>query len=78
MSREENLQWIRECIEEISDIPQDEIREDSRLIQDLDMSSLEIMSVVSALEKKKRVRFPSGKIREFVRVGDIADYLDTI
>lgn len=78
MSREQNLAWIRECIEEITDIPQDEIREDSSLIQDLDMSSLEIMSVVSALERKLRVRFPAGKIREFASIRSMADYLDTL
>lgn len=75
MERENILREIRASIEEAADIPQSEIREDSAMMDDLDLSSMEIMTLLAELEDKFDLRIPESELRSFVTVGDLADYL---
>ena len=39
-------------IEDVADIPQDDFNEDSSLMLDLDLASLEIMAIIARIEKE--------------------------
>lgn len=75
MERAYILSEIRAIIEEATDIPQDEIREESAMMDDLDLSSMEIMTTLAELEDKFDLRIPEHELRNFVTVADLADYL---
>ena len=62
-------------IEDVADIPQDEIEESSSFIDDLDLASLEIMSVVSKLEKEFSVKFSENDLLEIETVGDMVELI---
>ena len=47
---------VVEIIEDIADIPREEISADSELIDDLDLASLEIVSIISKLEKSFSIK----------------------
>ena len=78
MKREEALAWVLQSIESITDMPREEIREESLLIQELDMSSLEIMNMAAEMEKITGSPVPTREIRGFIRVRDMVDYLESI
>lgn len=75
MERAYILSEIRAIIEEATDIPQDEIREESAMMDDLDLSSMEIMTTLAELEDKFDLRIPEHELRNFVTVADLVDYL---
>ena len=51
------------------------INENSVLMDDLDLSSMEILTVVADLEETFGLRIPEKELRNFVTVSDLADYL---
>ena len=73
MDREVVKNKVVELIEELTDIPKEEIGEDSSLLDDLELSSFEIMSMFSDLEECFDVSIEEKELRDFVTVGDIAD-----
>lgn len=75
MERAYILSEIRAIIEEATDIPQDEIREESAMMDDLDLSSMEIMTTLAELEDKFDLRIPEHELRNFVTISDLVDYL---
>lgn len=75
MSREEMIQEIKSIIEEVTDIPQDKISADTALMDELDMSSLEIMAIITEMEEEFKIRIPERKARNFVCINDIVDYI---
>lgn len=76
MKRENALSWMREQLNQITGIPQEEIQEEQLLMQDLELSSVEIMQVVAAMEKESQTEVPARMIRKFIRVRDMVDYLE--
>lgn len=75
MSRIDVLEKIMQQIEDIADIPQDEMEETSMLMDDLELSSLEIMTLIAELEKEFDVRIPEKSLRNLITIGDMADIL---
>ena len=49
-----------------------EIRADSDLIEDLEISSMDILFVVSSLEEAFGIQIPEREIRGMTTVGDVA------
>lgn len=75
MSRIEILEKIMQEIENIADIPQDEMEESSMLMDDLELSSIEIMTLIAELERIFNVRIPEKSLRNLITIGDMADIL---
>lgn len=72
---EEIIRRLKELIEEIADIPQDEIEEESALMDDLELSSLEVLSFIAAVEDAYKLKIPERSMRRFVTVEDVAEYV---
>lgn len=64
-----------EIINKTTDIPMDELSAEKEMMDDLDMSSLEIMTMISSVEKAFKLRISSDALRDFVTIEDIADFL---
>lgn len=75
MERTELIHQIMEEIHESADIPMEEMQADSAVMDDLDLSSLEIMMVIAELEDKLQVKFPEAELRNIVTIGDLADVI---
>jgi len=75
MDREQILYQIKAILEDTADISPEDVSEDSVLMDDLDLSSMEILTIVASLEDSFSVRIPEKELRNFVTVGDLVDYL---
>ena len=75
MDRQEIVEKIEAVIEEATDIPCDEMEEDIALMDDLELSSLEIMTMIADLETIFKVRISENALRDFITIGDIADFI---
>lgn len=76
MERQEIIEQIKTVIEEATDIPSYEMEEDSALMDELEMSSLEIMTMIADLETIFRIRIPETALRDFITIGDIGDFIE--
>ncbi len=74
----ETFKKIVSIIGDIADIPEDEITEESNLIDDLDLSSLEIMSIISRIEKNFSVKMNEKELLSIENISDLVKYVDSI
>lgn len=58
-----------------TDISVEEIRMDSVLMDDLDLSSLEIVNMINAFEKNFQIRISVKDTRQFIEVKDIVEFI---
>lgn len=72
MTKEEIFSKIQEVIEEVTDIPASDIRTDSALMDDLELSSLEVMTVIAEIEKAFHIRFKESDLMSIITVDDLA------
>ena len=75
MDRNEIIAQIVGILEDVAEISPDEVREDSVLMDDLDLSSMAILTIVADLEETVGIRIPEKELRSFVTISDLADYL---
>ena len=75
MERSEIVSQILANVEDVAEISPEDVTEDSVLMDDLDLSSMEILTVVADLEETFGLRIPEKELRNFVTISDLADYL---
>ncbi|SDZ88912.1 acyl carrier protein [Pseudobutyrivibrio sp. ACV-2] len=68
---------IVSIIEDVADIPQSDINENSLLIDDLDLASLEILAIVSKIEEEFSVSITEKELLAVESVADIVKLLET-
>ena len=73
MERAEIMSQILAILEDVAEISPEDVNENSVMMDDLDLSSMEILTVVADLEETFGLRIP--ELRNFVTIGDLADYL---
>lgn len=58
----------------------EEINEDSELMEDLEISSMDVLFLISSLEEEFQITIPEKLVRKMITVGDVidivADYAD--
>lgn len=65
-------------IEELTDIPADSISEESGLLDDLELSSFEIMTMFTDMEELFDITISEEEVGEIITVGDVADCIFNI
>lgn len=75
MERVEIIAQILAILEDVAEISPEDVSEDSVLMDDLDLSSMEILTIVADLEEAFGLRIPEKELRSFVTISDLADYL---
>lgn len=75
MERAEIIAQILAILEDVAEISPEDVSEDSVLMDDLDLSSMEILTIVADLEEAFGLRIPEKDLRSFVTISDLADYL---
>ena len=76
MERAEIISQIMAILEDVAEITPEDVNENSVLMDDLDLSSMEILTIVADLEETFGLRIPEKELRNFVTISDLADYLD--
>lgn len=54
----------------------EEITADSEILDDLEISSMDVLFLVSAIEEEFHISIPEKLIRKMVTVGDVADAVE--
>ncbi len=70
------LNEIKLIIEDIADVSGDDIKEDSSMIEDLDLTSLEIMGIVSEIESKFSVKLSEEEMLGISTVKDLVEIIE--
>ena len=75
MNEQNVFETVRDIIVDITEIDAGEIGEDSSMMDDLSLSSVEVLTVISAVEDAFSLRIPEKKLRSFVTVSDLVQYV---
>ena len=70
------LQEIIDVLAQYTDVPAEEINESSDLIEDLELNSFDVITIVSDFEDQYGIQIPDDQITEFHTVADIEAYLE--
>lgn len=73
MTTEEIIRKIAEVIEDVTDIPASDIQGSSVLMDDLELSSLEVMTIIADLEKVFHIRLKEKELMNIITVSDVAE-----
>jgi acyl carrier protein len=73
---DDKLDKIKNIIAEQLGVSEDEIQEDSNLVEDLDADSLDIVELVMAFEDEFGVKVPDDQLEHIKTVGDILKILE--
>ena len=75
MERAEIISQILAILEDVAEVSPEDVNENSVLMDDLDLSSMEILTIVADLEETFGLRIPEKELRNFVTIVDLVDYL---
>ena len=75
MERAEIISQITAILEDVAEVSPEDVTESSVLMDDLDLSSMEILTIVADLEETFGLRIPEKELRNFVTMCDLVDYL---
>ena len=70
------LEKIKKIISEQFAIPEDDITEDTVLLEDLDADSLDLIDLAMSLEDCFEVEVPDEELENFKTIGDIVKYIE--
>jgi acyl carrier protein len=76
MEDKDMLEKVIEILSEFTALEKDKITEESALIADLGLNSLDVINVVVAFEEEFDIDIPDKDIKSFSTVGDIVKYLE--
>lgn len=72
------LDRIKKVLSEFTDCPVDKMTEDTDLVKDLGLNSLDIVNVAMAFEDEFDIEVPDRDIKELVTIRAIEEYLNEI
>lgn len=68
---------IIKIIAGIAEVPEKRINENTNLLADLDLESLDLVTLISEIETKYELEIPDKEIKKIQTVGDIINYLSS-
>lgn len=76
MCKEDILKKVIELFSNMSDAEQ--ITPDSELIDDLGISSMDVLFLISSMEEEFKIKVPESAIRKMVTVEDVAEVIASL
>jgi len=70
------LEDVKEVVVEQLNVSPDEIKEDSKFVEDLGADSLDVVELVMALEEKFDIEIPDADAEKIATVGDAIKYVE--
>lgn len=74
-TEQEILAGLAEIVAEETGLPADTVSADKSFVDDLDIDSLSIMTIVTHAEDKFEVTIPDDNAKDFVTVGDAVNFI---
>ena len=71
------LDDIKEVVVEQLSVNADEVKEDSKFVEDLGADSLEVVELVMALEEKFDIEIPDDEAEKIRTVRDVVTYIES-
>jgi acyl carrier protein len=71
------LDDIKEVVVEQLSVSADEVKEDSKFVEDLGADSLDVVELVMALEEKFDIEIPDDEAEKIQTVKDVLDYIQS-
>lgn len=71
------LQEIIDVLSPYTDYPAEQINEETNLIDDLELNSFDILTIVSEVEEEYNISIPDETIPELTTVGAIERYIES-
>lgn len=65
------LEKFRDILEEYVEVPRKQITQDTNLLTDLQLSSLDVVDIIVAIEDELGILIPDRKLSEIITVGDV-------
>jgi acyl carrier protein len=67
---------VKEVVVEQLNVNPDEVKEESKFVEDLGADSLDVVELVMALEEKFDIEIPDTDAEKIVTVGDAIKYIE--
>jgi len=67
---------VKEVVVEQLSVNADEVKEDSKFVEDLGADSLDVVELVMALEEKFDIEIPDADAEKIATVGDALKYIE--
>ncbi|MBD3798516.1 acyl carrier protein [Sulfuricurvum sp.] len=68
---------IKEVVVEQLSVNPDEVKEDSKFVEDLGADSLDVVELVMALEEKFDIEIPDDEAEKIATVQDVINYIQS-
>lgn len=78
MERSEIIETIKTIISDETEIPEEDIQETSLLMRDLELSSMEVLTIIGRLEEEFSVLTNVNELNQITTVGELADYIASV
>jgi acyl carrier protein len=66
----------RKHIAQIVEIPENDLKDDSRFTEDLGVDSMKALEIVASIEKKYRIKIPENKIPTIKTPGNVFQIIE--
>lgn len=76
LSREEIIAHVNRTLQEEFEVPEEEIRPEKLLREDLELDSLDAVDMIVALEQALKIRVDEEEAKKIRNVGDIYDFVE--
>ncbi|WP_185903673.1 acyl carrier protein [Hathewaya massiliensis] len=70
------LEKVKKVIVDQLGVEEDEIKMESKLVEDLGVDSLEIFEIVMSLEEEFEIQIPNEDIEDIKTVGEVVAYIE--
>ena len=75
MPKEIDFQKVKEevkaIVSEITEVPEEDLKEEAKFVEDLGVDSMLALEVVASIEKKYRISIPEGDIIKFDSLNNV-------
>ena len=68
---------VKEVVVEQLSVSPDEVKEESKFVEDLGADSLDVVELVMALEEKFDIEIPDDEAEKIQTVKDVIDYIES-
>ena len=69
---------VRDVVVEQLSVSPDQVKVDSKILEDLGADSLDVVELVMALEEKFGIEIPDSESEKLVSIKDVVDYIENL
>jgi len=77
-SLEEVKAEVRKLVSEITEVPEKDIKDDAKFVEDLGIDSMMALEIVASLEKKYKVTIPEEEIPNVRSLGNVFGLMEKL